>query len=65
MRRRRCRRYIRRERYAGACSRSFYVGANVEQEDIKAEFHHGVLKLFVPKKEAKAVEQKSTIAIEG
>ncbi|MBR9937945.1 Hsp20/alpha crystallin family protein [Oscillospiraceae bacterium Marseille-Q3528] len=58
-------RYIRRERYAGACSRSFYVGANVEQEDIKAEFHHGVLKLFVPKKEAKAVEQKSTIAIEG
>ena len=34
-------------------------------EDIKAEFHHGVLKLFVPKKEAKAVEQKSTIAIEG
>ena len=45
--------YIRKERYAGAMSRSFYVGENVEQEDIKAEFKHGILKLFVPKKEAK------------
>ena len=59
-------RYIRRERYAGACSRSFYVGKEVEKEDIKAEFKHGILTLFVPKKEAKpAVEQKKTIAIEG
>ena len=58
--------YIRKERYAGAMSRSFYVGANVEQEDIKAEFKHGILKLFVPKKEAKpAVEKKNHIAIEG
>ena len=59
-------RYIRRERYSGACSRSFYVGKEVEKEDIKAEFKHGILTLFVPKKEAKpAVEQKKTIAIEG
>ena len=59
-------RYIRRERYAGAMSRSFYVGENVEQEDIKAEFKHGILKLFVPKKEAKpTVEKKKHIAIEG
>ena len=58
--------YIRQERYAGAMSRSFYVGENVEQEDIKAEFKHGILKLFVPKKEAKpAVEKKNHIAIEG
>ena len=58
--------YIRRERYAGACQRSFYVGEDVEQSDIKAEFKHGILTLFVPKKEAKpAVEQKKTIAIEG
>ena len=58
--------YIRRERYAGSMSRSFYVGENVEQEDIKAEFKHGILKLFVPKKEAKpAVEKKNHIAIEG
>ena len=58
--------YIRKERYAGACSRSFYVGKEVEKEDIKAEFKHGILTLFVPKKEAKlAVEQKKTIAIEG
>ena len=59
-------RYIRKERYAGACSPSYYVGKEVEKEDIKAEFKHGVLTLFVPKKEAKpAVEQKKTIAIEG
>ena len=58
--------YIRKERYAGAMSRSFYVGENVEQEDIKAEFKHGILKLFVPKKEVKpAVEKKNHIAIEG
>ena len=58
--------YIRRERYAGNMSRSFYVGEDVEQADIKAEFKHGILTLFVPKKEAKpAVEQKKTIAIEG
>ena len=58
--------YIRRERYSGSCSRSFYVGEDVQQEDIKAEFKHGILKLFVPKKEAKpAVEQKHSISIEG
>ena len=58
--------YIRRERYAGSCERSFYVGEEVAQEDIKAEFKHGILKLFVPKKEAKpAVEQNKYIAIEG
>ncbi|WP_419572402.1 Hsp20/alpha crystallin family protein [Ruminococcus sp.] len=38
-------RYIRKERYAGACSRSFYVGKEVEKEDIKAEFKHGILTL--------------------
>ena len=59
-------RYIRRERYAGACQRSFYVGEGVKQEDIKGEFKHGILKLFVPKVEAKkAVEGNKYIAIEG
>ena len=45
--------YIRKERYAGACQRSFYVGDNLTQEDIKGEFKHGILTLNVPKKEAK------------
>ena len=59
-------RYIRQERYAGTMSRSFYVGEGVTEEDIKAEFKHGILTLVVPKKEAKpAVEQKKYIAIEG
>ena len=58
--------YIRRERYTGSCQRCFYVGEDVTEEDIKAEFKHGILKLFVPKKEAKpAVEQKKYVSIEG
>ena len=58
--------YIRRERYTGSCQRSFYVGEDVTEEDIKAEFKHGILKLFVPKKEVKpAVEEKKYISIEG
>ena len=58
--------YIRRERYSGSCSRRFYVGDGVKQEDIKAKFEDGTLKLFVPKEAAKpAVEQKKYISIEG
>ncbi len=57
--------YIRRERYAGSCQRSFYVGDAVSEEDIKASFKHGILKLQIPKKEAKKVENKNYIAIEG
>ena len=59
-------RYIRKERYAGSCERSFYVGEDITEEDIKGEFKHGILKLFVPKKEAKpAVETKKYVTIEG
>ena len=43
--------YIRRERFYGSCSRSFYVGEAIGQEDIKAKFEDGILKLSVPKKE--------------
>ena len=58
-------RYIRRERYAGACERSFYVGEDVTQEEIKGEFKHGILRLSIPKKEAKpAVPEKKYIVIE-
>ena len=58
--------YIRRERYTGSCSRSFYVGEEVKQEDIKAKFEVGTLKMLVPKKEEKpTVEDKKYIAIEG
>lgn len=57
--------YIRKERYAGACERSFYVGENLTEEDIKAKFKHGILTLTIPKKEAKAVEENNYIAIEG
>lgn len=45
--------YVKRERYFGECSRSFYIGDNVEVEDIKASFKNGILKLVVPKYEEK------------
>ena len=57
--------YIRRERYAGSMSRSFYVGEGVTEEDIKAKYEDGILRLVVPKKDAKAVENKKYIAIDG
>ena len=57
--------YIRKERYAGSMSRSFYVGDGITEDDIKAKYENGILKLSIPKKEAKAVEQKKHIAIEG
>ena len=57
--------YIRKERYAGAAQRSFYVGDAVTQEDIKAKFEDGILRLSIPKKDAQAVERKKSIAIEG
>ncbi len=57
--------YIRRERYYGTCSRSFYVGDQVKEEDIKAKFENGTLKLTVPKvDEQPKVENKKYIAIE-
>ncbi|MCH5272104.1 MAG: Hsp20/alpha crystallin family protein [Lachnospiraceae bacterium] len=58
--------YIRRERYYGTCSRSFYVGEEVTQDDIRARFEDGILKLSVPKKEPQPkVEESKYIRIEG
>ncbi|MCU6746962.1 MULTISPECIES: Hsp20/alpha crystallin family protein [Lachnospiraceae] len=57
--------YIRKERYAGAMQRSFYVGTALTQEDIKAKYENGILRLSIPKKDEKAVETKKHIAIEG
>ena len=57
--------YIRKERYSGAMSRSFYVGDELKQEDIKAKYEDGILKLSVPKEEPKKVETTKHIAIEG
>ena len=54
--------YVRRERYYGECSRSYYVGKNVTEEDIKASFHNGLLKITVPK-EVQKIEEKKTITI--
>ncbi|MGN0377881.1 MAG: Hsp20/alpha crystallin family protein [Suilimivivens sp.] len=58
-------RYLRQERFAGSMSRSFYVGEDFTEEDIHGKFENGILKLDIPKVEAKKVEQKKHIAIEG
>ena len=57
--------YIRKERYTGSVSRSFYVGKYVTEEDIHAKFENGILKLSVPKVDAPKVEENKYISIEG
>ena len=57
--------YIRRERYAGSMSRTFYVGESVTENDIHAKYENGILTLDVPKEEAKKVPEKRYISIEG
>ncbi|WP_274421452.1 Hsp20/alpha crystallin family protein [Blautia sp. XA-2221] len=56
--------YIRRERYAGTMTRSFFVGEDVSQEDIHAKYEDGILRLSVPKKAPKKIENTSYISIE-
>lgn len=57
--------FIRRERYVGSVSRSFYVGDALTQEDIKAKYENGILKLTVPKKTVEEEQKNPYIAIEG
>ena len=57
--------YIRRERYTGSMSRSFYVGENLTEKDIHAKYENGILTLDVPKEDKKTVPEKRYIAIEG
>lgn len=56
---------IRKERYSGSMQRSFYVGEQIKEEDVKAKFEHGVLSLELPKKDTPKVPEKKTIMIEG
>ena len=58
-------RYIRKERYSGSCSRSFYVGEQISEEDIKARFEDGILKISFPKRDQKKMEENRYIAIKG
>ena len=52
--------YLRRERFSGTSKRSFYVGDQLEKEDIKAEFKDGILRICIPKEVPKKVEEKPT-----
>lgn len=56
--------YIRQERYAGACSRSFFVGEGIEPRDVSAKFEDGILRVSLPKQVKKDLPRNSTIAIE-
>lgn len=55
--------YIRQERYAGACSRSFYVGEDVEPEEVSAKFEDGILTISVPKAAKKQLPKQTSINI--
>ena len=55
--------YIRQERYAGTCSRSFFVGETVAPEEVSAKFEDGILRITLPKKTEKKLPEKKTIAI--
>ena len=56
--------YVRRERYAGSMSRSFYVGENITEKDIHAKYENGILSFWLPKDEKKKIEN-NYISIEG
>lgn len=56
---------LRQERYAGSMTRSFYVGENIQHDDINATYRHGVLTLTLPKKAMEKIPEKNLIAIEG
>ena len=58
-------RLVHQERFSGSMSRSYYVGENLEEEDIKARFENGVLTLDFPKAEQKKLPERKTIQIEG
>ena len=51
--------YVRQERFSGKCSRTFYVGDDIEEGDIKAKFDNGTLQIDVPKKVAKPEPETS------
>ena len=55
--------YIRQERYAGACSRTFYVGEGVEPEDVTAKFENGILQLSIPKEAKKQLPKNTSVTI--
>ena len=56
--------YLRKERYEGSMSRSFYVGDEITQDDINASYKNGVLTLELPKKDQKKVEADTSHMIE-
>ena len=56
--------YIRKERYVGACSRSFFIGEGIEPRDVSAKFEDGILRISLPKQSKQELPQNSTIAIE-
>lgn len=56
--------YIRRERYTGAMSRTFYVGKGITEEDIHAKFENGILMIDFPKEAPKKIEEEKYITIE-
>lgn len=59
-----CGKYVRRERYIGKCSRSFFIGENLTQEDVKAKYENGILTIAFPKDKKPEIEEKKRISID-
>lgn len=55
---------VRQERFSGNCSRSYYIGENIHEEDIKAKFENGELRIIIPNMTTKQIENKKQITIE-
>ena len=55
---------VRQERFSGSCTRTYFIGEEMNVEDIKARYENGELKVFVPKKDPQALQTKKTISIE-
>lgn len=56
--------FVRKERYIGTCTRSFYIGEDITEDEVKASFKNGVLNIEIPKKEEKKIQEKKYIQID-
>jgi len=55
--------FLRRERFLGSAARSFFVGEDIAEKDIKASYDKGILTLNIPK-QGTNVKEKRFITIE-
>ncbi|MDO4294210.1 MAG: Hsp20 family protein [Eubacteriales bacterium] len=50
--------YLRKEREEGSCGRSFYLGTEIREDQIRADLENGILTLFLPKRQGQPQEKR-------